>query len=253
MTQDQQIEQLTKLLEPMIVVLDAKAVAVYLVNVIGVRMPVRDKIIDGTQTHYIKGSDENQEAPQRLEFEEELKHRASCQVCSACMGKGCYICHPDYVAKKFEFGDDHLWSQIVNNYCLHPPTLLKEDISIHGVHITKDGKRVDPKDFYKPSPTLIALDLGKLSDVIEDYKLNEELDAVSENRPPKNLAWVIYSKFGQSPCRMPSETELEDIIERVIKHCETMPKEYEAIQWFPKQTLAQAILHFLKERHENRA
>ena len=26
-----------------------------------------------------------------------------------------------------------------------------EDLSIYGVHITKDGKRIDPKDYYTPS------------------------------------------------------------------------------------------------------
>ena len=32
-------------------------------------------------------------------FDEHLRTIPSCQVCSACMGKGCRICHPGYVGQ----------------------------------------------------------------------------------------------------------------------------------------------------------
>ena len=30
-----------------------------------------------------------------------------------------------------------------------PSEAIEHDISVHGVYIEKDGKRIDPKDFYK--------------------------------------------------------------------------------------------------------
>ena len=50
--------------------------------------------------------------------------------------------------------------------------------------------------------------------------------------------------------RKVSLDDIDTTIQRIIDHCKTLPKEYEAIQWFPKKTLGKAIYELTRSKNE---
>lgn len=108
-----------------------------------------------------------------------------------------------------------------------PEQSIEHDISVHGVYIEKDGKRVDPKDFYKSAES----DFEILRQIIEKHK-DGTWDALNDT---VNLAQSILSAGYRRV--LPSALSIEHIIENAVPG---MLLEERAV-------IAQAILAFLKK------
>lgn len=143
---------------------------------------------------------------------------------------------------------------------------VDKDLSVHGVHITKDGERVDPKDFYKPHelseedkewmdvpggppkpPAKEELDSNKVADLIDWCIVQREY---GEERPAKYIAERICAKFAvPNKPEVPSVEEIEEILyKESIKGVNKYGDSIASIPCGNFDIVAIAILQMLEKR-----
>lgn len=154
------------------------------------------------------------------------------------------------------FGNKMLLAKELYEICCYPRPTKYEEISQY----EKDVWEIKVSIIYdiietKEQGEKVDLDEDKLMDLLIEYDREqypgdwenpneEKIRMICAN---KDIVKIICSKFSIPKQReLPSVTDIEIVIDRIIAHCKSMPKEYEAIQWFPKNTLATAIHDMLK-------
>lgn len=87
-----------------------------------------------------------------------------------------------------------------------------EDKSIYGVHITKDGKRIDPKDFYMDEQEIMLLKALRIK--MEEYGM----PVFKDNLPAMDILQSVKDAgYTRTPVTCPKSSELSRLSEKEVK------------------------------------